>query len=298
MKKTYTLTCFFNQIMSIILLISASHIVVAQNTDNLIIEEQFPSDNFNKMVATSEIFVKFNQNIIESSINNENTLTVSIRENGERVEGSVRLIDSRTIKFTPNTPFKNSIIYSVSLSSSIVANNGSTFAGKDWVFATLYDVGTTTQETVNECGKASHLSHIYFANRERKQAVGSKCSAFGFTEVRPPVALNCKLVDLSLNAIRKKSSTLDKLRGSFDPSFNYKAAAKDLGITAKQLYTSPQFGVNSSSSVTDFYNNNINRETCKMIMQENAQEYGGIIGAVNGFLGNRYIFFEAISTTK
>jgi hypothetical protein len=257
--------------------------------------DQFPVDLENKVVVGASMSFTFNQQIAVGSFNDENTISLIERDTGKVVLGVSKLIGNDTIQFTPSEELNHQMFYVISVSNELQSQTGEIFAGHSSDFATLFDIGNTTQETINQCGSRSSIRNIGAISALRS-GVNARCSLFGFAPVEP-VAMSCSLDAVVLDAINTKAGSFNRFTGTLDLSspFDYEDALIEQGVSGVEFDSIPILAANGPRSLTAFYNR-LGGRACGIIMDPEITEAAAVLGSVKGVGRNTFTFYEGIFT--
>lgn len=173
---------------------------VADGTDEPPAEDGAGADNGFGVTARSperdasngalvgNITVTFNEPLIASTVSSE---TVMLEQNGSAIAANVLHDDgSATVIVQPRGALEPHTEYTVRLSSSIMAEDGTQLEDHSWTFTTAGQIGATPQAVIDQCMAASDLQMLDQLNRAR--AASRSCG----DEAKPavgPLAWNCAI---------------------------------------------------------------------------------------------------------
>ncbi len=259
------------------------------------IVEQFPTDLANTVVVSASMSFTFSQAIASGSFNEETSISLIERDTGAVVKGVSRLLSDDTIQFTPEEELNHQRFYVVSVSDELQSQTGEFFDGQSTDFATLFDIGNTTQETINECGNRSSIRHIR-AITTLRNGENPRCGLFGFAPVEP-VTLSCELNTVVIDAINTKAGSFNRFTGGLNLSnpFDYEAAIADQGITGVEFNNIPILAANGPSDIRAFYNR-LGGRACEIIMDPEVTDVAAVLGSINGIGRNTFTFYEGVFT--
>jgi uncharacterized protein YkwD len=181
------------------------------------ITNRYPQADQTDVPTTAEISVTFNEALLESSIDT-NSLTLSTH--GILIPGNVSYDDvSHSIVFSPNNYLTEGTQYTISLGEGIQDISGNMVNPESWEFKTIktddgkddniddgkddsaYNLGPTTQETINSCMDDADKQMLTLVNNTRAKT--RSCASMSYPAA-PALAWNCKLE----NAAQSHSSSM------------------------------------------------------------------------------------------
>lgn len=264
------------------------------------VEKSFPAKKQLYILPESVLSVTFNEDIDSGSIDSNNAIVVVERETQVAVAGELSIADARTLMFTPTEPLKENLVYNITISGDILAQDGDSYIGESWDFSTPPNLGATTQEQIAQCGNTSTVEGLAYVVRERMLLDGSVCKALGFTMPAEgyTTRLNCALVDVADTAASIKVNSLKAsiLRGNngYDVSFNVGAALRARGYSENfRNITEPQ--LNTGETYGDYFTQ-LERDECEVFMDPKFSEFGSHLLRQKGFPASitSFTFYEFI----
>ncbi len=261
------------------------------------VEKSFPAKNQLFILPESVLSVTFNEDIDSGSIDSNNAVVVVERETQVAVAGELSIADARTLMFTPAEPLKENLVYNITISGDILAQDGDSYIGESWDFSTPPNLGATTQEQIAQCGNTSTVEGLAYVVRERMLLDDSVCKALGFTMPAEgyTTQLNCTFVSVVEDVVTKKFASLRanvrQGNNAFDASFNYDAALKAKGYD--EVYKNINVAdINGGKTYGDYFSK-LEREDCEIFMNPKYSEFGSRLLRTTGFpSSNVFTFYE------
>jgi uncharacterized protein YkwD len=171
------------------------------------ITNRYPKAGQTDISITTEISVTFNESLLESSIDS-NSLSLTTSGNN-LIPGNVSYDDvSHSIVLSPKNSLAKGTQYTVSLGEGIQDISGNMVDPESWEFITTkddddsddnkddstdnstYNLGPTTQETINACMDEADKKMLTLVNNARAQT--RSCGVMSY-QAAPALAWNCKL---------------------------------------------------------------------------------------------------------
>lgn len=262
--------------------------------DSFNIIRQYPNDFSNRVPVHEAIAVRFGQKVSQAESELGNFLTLTETDTGVSIAGKATHASDNTLIFTPDEDLKFSTKYTFTIANGLVSDQGETFAGDSWQFATLFDVGSTKGDVISRCGLGKDLLYLGWVNYTRRLEAGSACAQFGFT-AQEPLAFSCSLRVASALAVFSKSRSLTP-GGGFNANFDYQAALEEepADYDAESFDVYNAVGVNSLSNIDEVFSRNLDNSSCETLMNSDFTELGGSGRGVDSFPPNTYYFHEVI----
>ncbi len=154
------------------------------------VSSRSPAPEQTGIAITTQIVVTFDEALRPDTVDAA-SLTLSL--NATAIAGTVSYDDSRhSISFTPNTPLTEDSRYSVMLSDSSTDLSGNPVVAESWEFTTTssYNLGTTSQETIDRCMDDNDKEMLSLVNDTR--AVARDCGSTRYPAVAS-LAWQCQL---------------------------------------------------------------------------------------------------------
>lgn len=156
------------------------------------ITERSPKDGANRVLIHSAITVKLGKAIMAESIKPEATLIVKEQDSGKVIAGQTVLQGEDVLVFTPAAALTKLTAYTVTLSNDLMSAEGDTLVGESWKFTSLFELGDTPQDVVNQCGTLEDLVLVHRLAFERRLIEGeSTCATLGYTKKLDTLILDC-----------------------------------------------------------------------------------------------------------
>lgn len=174
------------------------------------ITERSPKDGANRVLIHSAITVKLGKAIMAESIKPEATLIVKEQDSGKVIAGQTVLQGEDVLVFTPAAALTKLTAYTVTLSNDLMSAEGDTLVGESWQFTSLFELGDTPQDVVNQCGTLEDLVLVHRLAFERRLIEGdSTCATLGYTKKLDTLILDCDVqaatqeaADLYIQAVK------------------------------------------------------------------------------------------------
>jgi uncharacterized protein YkwD len=163
------------------------------------ITHRHPLPDQTDVPTDTEISVTFNEAILESSVD---AASLVLSNSGILVPGNVSYDDfSHSIIFSPNAELDESTKYFVTLGDGIQDIAGNPVPFESWEFVTAesadntdddpaYNLGPTTQQTIDECMDEADKQMLTLVNNARAQT--RSCGSMSY-QAAPALAWNCQL---------------------------------------------------------------------------------------------------------
>jgi uncharacterized protein YkwD len=186
---------------------------VSENTPPSI-TQRYPLPDQTDVATDTEISVTFNEAISENSID---ATSLILSNSGSLIPGNVSYDDvSHSITFSPNAELDEGTKYIVTLGDNILDVAGNLVPSESWEFVTTggndsaddgaddnpddvddnpddnatYNLGPTTQQTIDECMDEADKQMLTLVNNARAQT--RSCGSMSY-QAAPAVGWNCRL---------------------------------------------------------------------------------------------------------
>ncbi|MCU7795985.1 MAG: Ig-like domain-containing protein [Candidatus Thiodiazotropha sp. (ex Semelilucina semeliformis)] len=150
-----------------------------------------PLPNQTGIATSAQISVAFDEALLGSSVDSQ---SLTLTQNGNPVSAIVSYdSNSHSIRLTPNTQLSGQTTYTVTLGATVQDLSGNFASSESWSFTTAtsqYNLGATTQQTIDQCMGHSEKLMLTLVNNAR--AATRSCGSASYPAVAP-LAWHCLL---------------------------------------------------------------------------------------------------------
>lgn len=242
--------------------------------DSFEIVSRYPEDKFNKVPVTTTFEIAFGQPISQGIAELPAYISVINTKDSSLITGELGFSDEKTITFNPAEDLEFQTVYKIEINPGLLSTKGENFEGESWSFATLFDVGPTTRETIEECGRSSSLRYLGRINLERKLESTGACSQYNYATAQPPLALQC---DLQLIAVQAIVNTASMGQGFADANgnFDYAGAFDFFGYKTSVFGTFSAIETGEARTEAQLFEDGMTLGECDVFMSPTFTEFGG-----------------------
>ena len=163
-----------------------------QDTTAPSISSRSPQPDQTGFSTTARISVTFDEPLLESSVDSQ---SLSLTQGNTTVSGTVSYdSSSRSIRFTSASELAANTTYSITIGNNIQDPTGNRASAESWDFTTgtRYNLGATSQQTINSCMNERDKLMLTLINNAR--AATRSCGSTSYAAVAP-LAWHCLLKD-------------------------------------------------------------------------------------------------------
>ena len=156
---------------------------------------RYPEPDSTGIPVTAQIRVSFDEALLAASVD---ASSLTLTRGGVTVAGSVGYDSaSHSLSFTPASSLAEATTYQVTLGDGVRDLAGNFAATQSWAFTTAsgYNLGATSQQTIDRCMDADDMEMLTLVNDAR--AAARSCGGTSYPAVAP-LAWNCLLEDAAL----------------------------------------------------------------------------------------------------
>ncbi len=162
------------------------------DTQAPVISSHTPTEDATGVAVTAAIEVQFDETLAAASVNAD---SIILSLNAVPLAGDVSYdAASRLLRFEPRDELVPDTVYSVEVATTLADSAGNLFLGATWFFTTGdgFNLGATTQTTIDQCMQDSDKQMLTLVNNSRASA--TTCGADTLAAV-PALSWHCLLED-------------------------------------------------------------------------------------------------------
>lgn len=157
-------------------------------TGSFSVTSSSPIRDSTNRALNSQVRILFSQPLIASTVSAEH---LRLSKDSITVIAELQYdAGARTVTLAPHASLAPDTLYTITISTGLMAENGESMKAQSWTFRTAPNVGSTTQETIDSCMNSTDLAMLDAVNTARAQA--RSCGSTSHAVV-PALSWSCQL---------------------------------------------------------------------------------------------------------